>query len=98
MEPAFRSLQSGWEGKLLMSEMTVMKKGLGAVTLQIKRAQPKPKARGWDMIWAHIGGSETLDKHPVIVSEWEWRRGRKASEGHQGTGAPLTAAHLPHSG
>lgn len=50
VEPAFRSLQSGWEGKLLMSEMTVMKKGLGAVTLQIKRAQPKPKARGWDMI------------------------------------------------
>ena len=50
MEPAFGSLQSGWEGKLLMNEMTVMKDGLGVVTLQTKRAQPKPKPRGWDMI------------------------------------------------
>lgn len=39
------------EGKLLIIETTVIrKKGLGAVILQIKRAQPKPKARGWDMI------------------------------------------------
>ena len=56
-----------------MNEMTVMKNGLGAVTLQTKRAQPKPKPRGWDMIkeLAHMGGSETSDKHPVMVSEWE---------------------------
>lgn len=73
VEPAFGSLQPGWEGKLLMNEMTVMKNGLGAVTLQTKRAQPKPKPRGWDMIkeLAHMGGSETSDKHPVMVSEWE---------------------------
>ena len=40
-----------------------------------------------------MGGSETSDKHPVMVSEWERRRGRKANEEHQGKGAPL-----PHSG
>ena len=28
MEPAFGSLQSGWEDKLLMNEMTVIKDGL----------------------------------------------------------------------
>lgn len=59
-EPDFESLRSGWEDKLLMNEMTVLRDGLGAVAFETKRAQPKQKPRGWD---DYEGASVRLGPH-----------------------------------